>query len=194
MSRRLRRAGSSGFSRRASGPAGPGAAAAVLLALTAPLWVVLLRHAVAELTAIGGVAPDVALAAVAAAAWVRPSAFSAVLFGLAVAGLGDLASDVPWGLAAARVGAVAAVFAGAARVLDGPPIPGGSVVVVGLFAALERLTAALTLGAWVPEADLSALATRGLAVAAYTALLGPLAFVVARRLTPAPADPRRRRR
>ena len=186
-----RRGRSAGFARRAPAPEGPGAAAVTLLLLAAPLWVSLLRHSVAEVAAVDGVAPDVALAAAAAAAWTRPSAAGAAAFALVLAGLGDVASDVPWGLAAARLAVLTALFAGAARVLAGAPVPGSSLLVVGAFALVERLAAALTLSVWVPEADLHALALRGAAIAAYTALLGPVAFAVARRLAP---EPRRGRR
>ncbi len=157
--------------------------AAHLLLLTAPVWVLALRCASADLLAVRGVGPDAAAAAVAAIAW-RGHPLTAVAFAVAIGCLGDLASDVPFGLAAARLGVLSAVFARISQLVAGGRLPGRSLLVVGAFAAVERTLAALTYAGFVPQADPLPLLLQAAAVAAYSALLGPVAFAVAATLVP----------
>lgn len=152
-----------------------------LLVLTAPVWVLALRHALSPLIAINAVGPDVALVAVVAVAWTR-APFAAVLFATAL-GLGlDLCSDTPWGLGGARMGALAAVFVRLRRGVALAELPGGKALLVFGFALLERSLAALTLKAFVPEVELAHLLPRAAWIALYTAALAPIGFAVAARL------------
>lgn len=177
------RSGRSARSGRAARPSAAWSGVAQLLLLTSPVWVLALRHALAPLVAIEGVGPDVAAAAAAAAAW-RGRALPAVLFAAALGCLGDLASDVPFGVAGARLGVLTAAFVHLRHVLQGATFPGASLLVTGAFALLERASCALAIAWWVPAADAPRLLERAAAIGLYSALLGPLAFAVAATLTP----------
>lgn len=172
---------SGGYGRRAR-PSPPATLAIVVLVATAPVWVLILRHSVATLFQLGQVAPDLALAAVVAAAWTR-SPFVAVCFALLLGAGLDLAGDTPWGLGPARLGALAALTCGLRQHLVLEDIPGGTVILVFGFALLERSLAALTLRLYVPEASMAILLPHALGIAFLTACLAPLAFGVAGRLT-----------
>ncbi|MGE0711280.1 MAG: hypothetical protein AB7N76_29190 [Planctomycetota bacterium] len=157
------------------------------LVLLAPVWVPLLRHALADLAAVGGVAPDAAPLAAAAAAWTRRPAAALAFSALLGASL-DLTSAAPWGAGCARFVVLTALASRARRAVEDGP--GWALLVGLLFAASERGAAALTLGlcqGWpLPPLLLQA----GL-IALYTAALAPLGFAVARRLPgPGPEDAR----
>lgn len=162
-----------------------------LAVLSAPLWVVLLRYSLADLSGPLGVAPDAALIAAAAAAWTRQPV-GAVAFAALLGASLDLASSTPWGLGAIRYAALAALLCGLRRVGDFE-LPGTSVAVVLLFALAERGGAALTLGLRL-HLPLSPLLWHAAGIAALSALLAPLGFAAARSLAPAEANPPRRLR
>ncbi|MBL4848684.1 MAG: hypothetical protein JKY65_24445 [Planctomycetes bacterium] len=153
-----------------------------LVVLAAPLWVLLLRYGFADLSAINGVAPDVALIAAVAAAWTRKP-LGAVAFAALLGASLDLASTTPWGLGAVRYATLAALVCGVRRVGDFD-LPGISVVLVLAFACAERGLAALTIGVRL-QLPLTPLLLQAGGIALLSALLAPLGFATARALAPA---------
>lgn len=149
--------------------------------LAAPLWVLLLRHTLADLCGPLGAAPDVALVAAAAAAWTR-TPLSATLFAALLGAALDLASATPWGLGALRYAVLAAALSSLRRIGDFD-LPGVSVVLVLVAAFGERAAAALTLGVRL-QLPLAPLLLQAAAIAALSALLAPLGFSAARALAP----------
>lgn len=165
-------------------------AVASLLSLLAPLWVLALGQAAGESLRIGGIAPDLVVLAVAACAWTRPG-LGAVAFAVLLGCCADVTSGVPWGLAGARLGLMAAVYSSLRQGLA-TEVPGADVVVLVSFVVIERLAHVLTLSLWIPQLDVAGGLGRAALISLYTAILAPFALVVARALT-GQADGRRGR-
>lgn len=153
-----------------------------VVVLAAPVWVLLLRYGVADLGAIWGAAPDVAVIAAVAAAWTRRP-LGAVIFAAVLGASLDLASTTPWGLGAIRYSILATVVCGIRRVGD-YDVPGMSVALVLLFALAERSAAAATVGLRL-RLPLAPLLWQAGGIALLTAALAPLGFLAARALAPA---------
>lgn len=153
-----------------------------VVVLAAPVWVLLLRYGVADLGAINGVAPDVAVVAAVAAAWTRKP-LGAVVFAALLGASLDLASTTPWGFGAIRYALLAAVVCGIRRVGDFD-LPGMSVFLVLIFALFERGAAAATIGVRL-HLPLSPLLLHAGGIAVLSALIAPLGFLAARALAPA---------
>jgi len=153
-----------------------------LVVLAAPVWVLLLRYGVADLGAVAGVAPDVAVIAAVAAAWTRRP-LGAVLFAALLGASLDLASTTPWGLGAIRYSMLATVVCGIRRVGDFD-LPGMSVFLVLVFALAERGAAATVVGLRL-RLPLGPLLWHAGGIALFSALIAPLGFLAARALAPA---------
>lgn len=153
-----------------------------VVVLAAPVWVLLLRYGVADLGAISGVAPDVAVIAAVAAAWTRRP-LGAVTFAALLGASLDLASTTPWGLGAIRYATLATVVCGIRRVGD-YDVPGMSVLLVLLFALAERGAAGAIVGLRL-RLPLGPLLWHAAGIAVFSALLAPLGFLAARALAPA---------
>jgi len=157
------------------------------LIVTSPIWVLALHHAVSDLLLFRSVAPSVVLVATASVAW-RSSPLAAVAFATLIGCWVDVASDVPFGMTAARLGLLTGVCVELRRALALEEVPGGSVIVVLGFAVVERCLAAITLDAWAPAADLSVLIPRACWIGLYTALLAPIGFAVVGTIAGAPRE------
>ena len=154
-----------------------------LVVLTAPIWIVMLRHSVAQLLETHAVAPDVVAAAAAAVAWTR-SPSVAIAFAAVLGGAADLASATPWGLYAVRLALLAAVLSHLRCIVALDGLPGAGLGGVVTFAVAERCLAVLTLKVWIPEADLAVLLPRAVRIGVFTAVLAPIALAVAWTLAP----------
>ena len=164
-------------------------AAGSLLCLLSPLWLLALAQAAGESLAIGSVAPHIVLLAVATVSWTRPG-FGAVAFAAVLGSCSDVASGVPWGLEAARLGFLAAVLS-SARQAWATKVPGSAVLVVGVFILLERLAYVLTTSVWLPRLDLAEALAKACCIALYTIALVPIALIVMRTLAGEVEDGRR---
>ena len=166
-----------------SGAGRESGALAVLLGvpalLLAPLWAPLLRHAAADLFAVGGVGPDLAPVAAAAACWTRRPAVG-IAFALALGASLDLASATPWGLGPARFLLLATFVTRLRRAVDAEGV-GISLFLGAVCAAGERLSAALLLALFAKLPPQPLLGHAAL-VALYSAALAPLVFAAAQRL------------
>lgn len=165
-------------------------AAASLLSLLAPLWVLALGQAAGESLRIGEIAPDLVVLAVAACSWTRPG-FSAVAFAVLMGCCADVTSGVPWGLAGARLGFMAALYSSLRQGLA-TEVPGADVFMLVTFVVVERLAHVLTISLWIPGLDLSAALGKAMWISLYTAILTPFALVIARALVGQTAGRRRR--
>ena len=162
---------------------------ASILVLLAPVWVLALGQSGAEALRVGSVAPELIVLAAATVSWTRPG-FGAVAFAVFLGCCADVTSGVPWGLAAARLGLLAAIFSSLRQALA-TEVPGADVLVLGCFLIGDRVAHALILDLWIPQLDLGVALARGGWIALYTTALAPLALGMARLLLGEPEGRRR---